>query len=103
MATLLRLVRTLALPWPPEEATAWRQRGSGQDGSEEFVLEAEPTDLEAFGEGIRGGLNLLLDPDDVLVDFVVLVVEAAEVRVGRLELDDGVAVFRELAEEWVFE
>ncbi len=74
-----------------------------QDGAEQVVFQVEALDLEALGEGIGGGLDLFLDPDDVFVDFVVLVVEAAEVCVRGFEPDDGVAVFGELAEEWVFE
>ena len=79
------------------------ERRSMQDGSQELVLQAEAAELETFGEGIGGRLDLFFDPDDVLVDFVVFVVEAAEVCVRGLELDDGVAVFREFAKERMFE
>jgi hypothetical protein len=63
----------------------------------------EALDLEAFGEGVGSRLDLLFDPNDVLVDFVVFFVKASEVGVAGLELDDDVTVFRELAEERVFE
>jgi hypothetical protein len=89
--------------WPPEEATVLCELGSGQDGPEQVVLQVEAFDLEALGEGVCSGFDLLFDPDDMLVDLVIFLVEASEVGVARLELDDDVTVFRELAEERVFE
>ena len=70
-----------------------------KDDGEQLVLQVHPLLFQRLGTGIRRGINLALDTDNVAVDLVVLVEKPAEMGVAQLEGVDGVAMLREFDDQ----
>ena len=67
----------------------------------DVVFEFGPPHFQFFNLLVGREINIFLNPVNLIVETMILVVKVAEVIVGAFEAPDSFAMFGELPEDWM--